>query len=213
MEHKGIRYAVRIGIARGHWQVAIYFADKELPEERTVVGTRHDAEIAARSIIDAWLKKRFRRARVMLNKHEFNITSDVSCHSRKLGAVNKLFLERHDLTIKSKFVVIYYERARGVVSFACGQPISLASRVVWPCQHRVRMLHQRSNGRGQNPKGQQHARYPTLLAPRVASRAQTLTSELRNDSHDSFPSLGVRSALSRVANRGSGIVIASFPWR
>jgi hypothetical protein len=31
---------------------------EELPEERTVVGTRQDAEIAAHSIIDAWLKKR-----------------------------------------------------------------------------------------------------------------------------------------------------------
>jgi hypothetical protein len=51
MEHKGIRYAIRIGIARGHWLVAIYLPDKELPEERTVVGTRQDADIAlARSL-------------------------------------------------------------------------------------------------------------------------------------------------------------------
>jgi hypothetical protein len=56
--YKGICYAIRIGIARGQWLVAIYRPDKELPEERTVVGTRRDAQIAARSIIDAWLKKR-----------------------------------------------------------------------------------------------------------------------------------------------------------
>jgi hypothetical protein len=40
--------------------VAIYLADKELPKETTVVGTRREAEIAANRIIDAWMKKRFR---------------------------------------------------------------------------------------------------------------------------------------------------------
>jgi hypothetical protein len=38
----------------------IVFPDKELPKETTVVGTRREAEIAASSIIDAWLKKRVR---------------------------------------------------------------------------------------------------------------------------------------------------------
>jgi hypothetical protein len=60
MEYRGVQYAIRIGIARGQWQVAIYLADKELPKETTVVGTRRDAEIAANRIIDAWMKKRFR---------------------------------------------------------------------------------------------------------------------------------------------------------
>jgi hypothetical protein len=60
MEYRGVRYTIRIGIARGQWQVAIYLSDNELPEERPVVGTRQDAEIAAQSIIDAWMKKRFR---------------------------------------------------------------------------------------------------------------------------------------------------------
>ena len=59
-KYRGVRYAIRIGIARGQWQVAIYLADKELPKETTVVGTRRDAEIAANRIIDAWMKKRFR---------------------------------------------------------------------------------------------------------------------------------------------------------
>ena len=58
MEYRGVRYAIRIGIAREQWQAAIYLADKELPKETTVVGTRQNAEIAASSIIDAWLKKR-----------------------------------------------------------------------------------------------------------------------------------------------------------
>jgi hypothetical protein len=47
MEYRGVRYTIRIGIARGQWQVAIYFPNNELPEERPVVGTRRDAEIAA----------------------------------------------------------------------------------------------------------------------------------------------------------------------
>jgi hypothetical protein len=58
MEHKGVRYEIRIGIAREQWLVAIYLPDKKLPKERTVVGTRRDAEIEASSIIDAWMRKR-----------------------------------------------------------------------------------------------------------------------------------------------------------
>jgi hypothetical protein len=38
--------------------VAVYLPDKELPKETTVLGARQNAEIAATSIIDAWLKKR-----------------------------------------------------------------------------------------------------------------------------------------------------------
>jgi hypothetical protein len=58
MEHRGIRYAIRIGIERGQWRVAIHLPGHGLPEERTVFGTREDAKIAARSMINAWLKKR-----------------------------------------------------------------------------------------------------------------------------------------------------------
>jgi hypothetical protein len=60
MEYRGVRYVIRIGIARERWQVAVYLPDKELPKEATVVGTRREAEIAASSIIDAWLKRRLR---------------------------------------------------------------------------------------------------------------------------------------------------------
>jgi hypothetical protein len=57
MEHRGIRYAIRMGIAREEWRVAIYLLGIELPKERTVFGTREDAEITARSMINAWLKQ------------------------------------------------------------------------------------------------------------------------------------------------------------
>lgn len=58
MEHRGIRYEIRMGIERGQWRVAIYPVGNGLPEERTVFGTREDAKITARSMINAWLKKR-----------------------------------------------------------------------------------------------------------------------------------------------------------
>jgi hypothetical protein len=58
MEYKSVRYAIRIGIERGQWRVAIYPPGNGLAEERTVLGTREDAETTARSMINARLKKR-----------------------------------------------------------------------------------------------------------------------------------------------------------
>ena len=57
-KYRGVRYAIRIGIERERWRVAIHPPGNALPEERTVLGTREDAEIIARSMIDAWLRKR-----------------------------------------------------------------------------------------------------------------------------------------------------------
>jgi hypothetical protein len=57
MEHKGIRYTVRIGIAREQWRVAIYPLGDGSPKEKTVTGTHEDAKIAARSMINSWLKQ------------------------------------------------------------------------------------------------------------------------------------------------------------
>jgi hypothetical protein len=57
MEHRGVRYAIRIGIERGQWRVAIYPPGNGLSKERTVLGTYEYADITARSIINAWLKK------------------------------------------------------------------------------------------------------------------------------------------------------------
>jgi hypothetical protein len=56
MAHRGVRYTIRIGIEREQWRVAIY--PPGMPIEKTVFGTREDAEITARSMINAWLKKR-----------------------------------------------------------------------------------------------------------------------------------------------------------
>jgi hypothetical protein len=38
--------------------VVIHIPDKRLPVERAVFGTREDAKTAARSMINAWIKKR-----------------------------------------------------------------------------------------------------------------------------------------------------------
>jgi hypothetical protein len=63
MDHRGIRYAIRIGIAPGQWRAAIYPPGDPLPKERTVFGTREDAEVTARSMINSWLKKAIRAER------------------------------------------------------------------------------------------------------------------------------------------------------
>jgi hypothetical protein len=55
MEHRGIRYAVQLGIARGQWRVAIYLPGDGSPKEKTVSG-RH-TKVTARSMINSWLKK------------------------------------------------------------------------------------------------------------------------------------------------------------
>ena len=58
MKHRGIRYAVRLGIEREQWRVAIYPPGNGLATERTVLGTYEYAAITARSMIDALLRKR-----------------------------------------------------------------------------------------------------------------------------------------------------------
>jgi hypothetical protein len=60
MEHRGVRYALRIGIAPGQWCVAIYPGGDSMPKERLVSGTREEAEATARSMINASLKKAIR---------------------------------------------------------------------------------------------------------------------------------------------------------
>ena len=57
MEYRGVRYVIRIGIAREQWRVAIDRAGG-LPKEKTIFGTREDAESKARSMIDAWLREK-----------------------------------------------------------------------------------------------------------------------------------------------------------
>jgi hypothetical protein len=60
MQHRGVRYAIRIGIAPGQWCVAIYSPGDRMPKERLVFGTREQAEATACSMINALMKKAVR---------------------------------------------------------------------------------------------------------------------------------------------------------
>jgi hypothetical protein len=55
MEHKGIRYVLRLGIAREQWSVAIHPRGTGAVE-KPIKGTRQMAERIALSMIETWLK-------------------------------------------------------------------------------------------------------------------------------------------------------------
>ena len=57
MDYRGIRYTIRVGTARNQWMVAIYPNGIETGRKQVVVGDRRDAELAAHSLIDRWLKR------------------------------------------------------------------------------------------------------------------------------------------------------------
>jgi hypothetical protein len=56
VEYRGIRYTLRARIERGQWSVAIYPAGDEM-KERVVFGSREEAELRARAMINDWLKR------------------------------------------------------------------------------------------------------------------------------------------------------------
>jgi hypothetical protein len=58
MEHRGVHYLIRVGIERGLWHVSIQPPGDALPKERTIFGTREEAENAAHSMINRWLSRR-----------------------------------------------------------------------------------------------------------------------------------------------------------
>jgi hypothetical protein len=55
MEYGGIKYSLRLGIIPGQWLVVIH-APNSNPIEKRVRGSRQSAELAARSMIETWLK-------------------------------------------------------------------------------------------------------------------------------------------------------------
>jgi hypothetical protein len=56
VEYRGIRYTLRARIERDRWSIAIHPAGIEM-KERVVIGSRRDAELQARGMINRWLKK------------------------------------------------------------------------------------------------------------------------------------------------------------
>jgi hypothetical protein len=57
MEHRGIRYTIRVRIERNEWLVAIHPGDVEMPG-KIVSGDRELAETLAHSMINTWLDRR-----------------------------------------------------------------------------------------------------------------------------------------------------------
>jgi hypothetical protein len=56
MEYSNIRYTIRTRIERDQWSVAIHPAGAEM-KGRVVIGSRSDAELQARALVDSWLTK------------------------------------------------------------------------------------------------------------------------------------------------------------
>jgi len=63
MEYRGVRYTIRIGIERQQWRVALHPPGNEFPKEKTVLGTREQAEHEAHSMVDAWLQRQSARTK------------------------------------------------------------------------------------------------------------------------------------------------------
>jgi hypothetical protein len=55
VEYRGIRYTIRAGIEREQWSVTIHPAGVEV-KGRVVAGSREEAELKARAMINSWLK-------------------------------------------------------------------------------------------------------------------------------------------------------------
>ena len=56
MEYRDIRYTIRTRIEREQWSVAIHPAGLEM-KGRVVIGSRGEAELQARAMINDWLKR------------------------------------------------------------------------------------------------------------------------------------------------------------
>jgi len=57
MEHRGIRYTIRIGIERGRYRVVIHPDDDEMLANK-IFFSREDAAAYARHMINMWLKQK-----------------------------------------------------------------------------------------------------------------------------------------------------------
>jgi hypothetical protein len=60
MNHKGIEFAIRIGLRRGEWVLLIYWPEKDEPSISKVTGFRADAIATAHKRIDGWLTRQQR---------------------------------------------------------------------------------------------------------------------------------------------------------
>jgi hypothetical protein len=56
MQHRGVRYTIRLGIEPNVWSIAIHPDGVESTEKR-IHGTRKKAEFEAHSMIDGWHRR------------------------------------------------------------------------------------------------------------------------------------------------------------
>jgi hypothetical protein len=56
MQHRGVRYTIRLGIEPNVWSIAMHPDGVELAEKR-IHGTRKKAEFEAHSMIDGWYRR------------------------------------------------------------------------------------------------------------------------------------------------------------
>jgi hypothetical protein len=59
MEHRGVRYEIKVGIAKSHWVWIVHISPT--PRQGSVEGTRQDAIIAAQRAINDWWRRRYGR--------------------------------------------------------------------------------------------------------------------------------------------------------
>jgi len=57
MEYRGIRYTIRAGIERGYYRAVIHPDDVEIVSN-SISGSREDAELYARRMINRWLQEK-----------------------------------------------------------------------------------------------------------------------------------------------------------
>jgi hypothetical protein len=58
MEYRGIRYTIRVGIARGQYRAVIHPDEVEVPANKIFL-SRKDAEAYARRMINRWLERKW----------------------------------------------------------------------------------------------------------------------------------------------------------
>ena len=58
MEHRGVRYEIKVAIGRSQWTWIAHISPKSL--EGSIAGPKRDAIIAAEKAIDRWWAKRLR---------------------------------------------------------------------------------------------------------------------------------------------------------
>jgi hypothetical protein len=69
VEHRGVKYEIKIAIGRSQWTWIAYISPKSL--EGSIAGPKRDAILAAEKAIDRWWAKRLRTMRLQAGASTF----------------------------------------------------------------------------------------------------------------------------------------------